>query len=96
MMDCINSSIKVLCDSNSKNGKFNYKKNILLSNYNNLDQTFNLIYNFIKKKQFKIIFSKANKFPKNLWIFKFTRLRKTKIKDAIKKDKKLSRFFFKK
>ena len=50
MMDCMNSSIKVLCDSNSKNGRFNYKKNILLSNYNNLDQTFNLIYNFIKKK----------------------------------------------
>ena len=50
MMDCINSSIKVLCDSNSNYGKFSFKKNVLLSNYNNFDKTFNLIYNFIKKK----------------------------------------------
>ena len=50
MMDCINSSIKVLCDTNSCNGKFSFKKNILLSNYNNLHQTLNLIYTFMKKK----------------------------------------------
>ena len=51
MMDCsLNSSIKVLCDSNSINGKFRVLKKILLSNYNNFDGTFNLIYAFMKKK----------------------------------------------
>ena len=50
MMDCLNSSIKVLCDSNSINGKLSFKKNVLLSNYNNFDGTLNLIYAFMKKR----------------------------------------------
>lgn len=50
MMDCLNSSISVLCDSNSNYSKFRYKKRILLSNYDNLNKTINIIYNFIKKK----------------------------------------------
>ena len=49
-MDCLNSSISVLCDSNSNYSKFRYKKRILLSNYDNLNKTINIIYNFIKKK----------------------------------------------
>ena len=52
MLDCLNNNTKVICDKNSISDKTILKKNVLISDYRNINLTFSLIYNFIRKSNF--------------------------------------------